>query len=566
VVYQCLTGAVPFDKETEVATLFAHLQDPLPKVSAVRPGVPDELDEVVARGMAKDREERYPTCTAMMDAFVDAVGLQVAREPVAFDPTVVAAPAQHLPDSGPLLPPAPEGAVASASTPPIEPAAPAKPATPATAGAGGPPRKGSSRLAAILAGSVLGLAAIVVAIVLLTGGDDGPGPGPGPNPSGQTGTTGTTGSTGGIVSPLELSGGSVIDIPRRGTGVPYPSTIQVSDVQGVITDVTVTLAGFSHEFPNDLDVLLVGPGGQSVLLAEGVGGAEPVEDVTVTFDDDGVPLTPGQAPSDESTFRPSSNAGDGFGFNGPAPVPPPPYGSALGVFDGTDPNGTWSLFVFDEGRADAGQIAGGWGLRLEFASDEDVIFRDDFSSPSSGWDVFDDAGFYGHYEGGSYVLGVPAFFQVGGDFNTSTQELSTLTDVRVEATGRLRGNTDALLGLACRAQSPEDYYYFLIQGDGSYYIGENHGAQFENFSSSSSPAIVPGEAPNRIAIECVDGPDGVNLRMFVNGIAIDTAVDTEEPITSGAAGFTVESRRRVNGPAEAVFDDYVVTAATGAST
>jgi hypothetical protein len=53
--------------------------------------------------------------------------------------------------------------------------------------------------------------------------------------------------------------------------------------------------------------------------------------------------------------------------------------------------------------------------------------------------------------------------------------------------------------------------------------------------------------------------------MFVNGIALDTAVDTEDPITSGAAGFRVESRRRASGPMEAAFDDYLITAPTGAS-
>jgi serine/threonine-protein kinase len=118
VVYQCLTGAVPFDKGTDVATLFAHLQDPLPKVSGRRPSVPAELDEVVARGMAKEREDRYPTCTAMMDLIAGAIGLPVRREAPSIDPTVVAAPPQ--PGLGPLLPAAPEPSVPSiSSTPPV---------------------------------------------------------------------------------------------------------------------------------------------------------------------------------------------------------------------------------------------------------------------------------------------------------------------------------------------------------------------------------------------------------------------------------------------------------------
>jgi hypothetical protein len=559
VVFQCLTGAVPFDKETEVATLFAHLQDPLPKVSAVRPDITEELDEVVTRGMAKDREDRYPTCTAMMDAFVEAEGLHVTRESVPFDPTVVAAPPKQQPDSGPLLPPAPVAAAAGAAaasvtTPPIErPAAESRPepAGPSTAGTGGPPPKRSTRLAAIVGAGVLGVAAIVVAIVLLSGGEDGPGPGP--NPTNGTGTGPT-----GVVSPLELSGGSVIDIPGQGTGVPYPSTIRVSDVRGVITDVNVTLEGFGHGFPSDLDVLLVGPGGQSVVLAEGVGGTEPVEDVTIIFDDDGVPLTAQQAPRNETRFRPSSNAGDGFGFNGPGAVPPAPYGSALGVFDGTDPNGTWSLFVFDDGARDRGQIAGGWGLEFELAGDDDVFFADDMADPASGWNVFDESGSYGLYRDGTYVLGLPGEFQVSAQTN-STPELGSLTDVRVEATGRLIGSRNALYGVLCRASSQLDYYYFLVQGDGTYYIGESVGGTATNFSTSFTPAIVRGEAPNRIAAECFDEAGGVTLRLFVNGIPVDTVVDSTRPFASGTIGVRAEARR---GPMEAAFDDVLVTAPT----
>ncbi len=551
VLYQCLTGVVPFDKGTEVATLFAHLQDPLPKVSDARSDVTDDLDDVVARGMAKDRTERHPTCTALMDAFVEVVGLPVSheREAIAFDPTVVAAPPQ--PGSGPLLPPAPAAAAAS-STPPLERPAPERAPEPTTAppteGPGGPSRGGSRRLAAIIGGGVLGLAAIVIAIVVFTGGD-------GPPPNGPTPDNGVT-TAPGVVSPLELSGGSVIDIPRAGIGAPYPSTIRVSDVEGIVTDVNVTLEGFSHTFPGDLEVLLVGPGGQAVMLLEGVGGGADAVDVTLTFDDDGVPLTD-ETTFSSGTFRPSEVFVDGFGFNGPGAIPPAPHGSALGIFDGTDPNGTWSLFVFDDGSRDAGQIAGGWSLELELVGDDDVIFRDDFSNTGSGWDVFEQGQFRGLYQDGAYVLSAPRGFQVNGDFNTSSQELSMLADVRVEATGRLLRNPNAVYGLVCRATTPDDYYYFLVQGDGTAFIGESVAGAATNFSSGFTPAIVTGQAPNRIAIECVGGPEGVTLRMFVNGISVNTVVDSDQPFESGAVGFRVES---VRGPMEAAFDDVLVTA------
>jgi hypothetical protein len=61
------------------------------------------------------------------------------------------------------------------------------------------------------------------------------------------------------------------------------------------------------------------------------------------------------------TFRPT-NIGTTDVF--PAPAPAGPFGATLSVFNGVNPNGTWSLFVADDVGADAGSISGGWSLNF----------------------------------------------------------------------------------------------------------------------------------------------------------------------------------------------------------
>ena len=78
-----------------------------------------------------------------------------------------------------------------------------------------------------------------------------------------------------------------ISVPGTGTGGvanPYPSIITVTNMPGVITDVNVTLFNISHEFPDDLDVLLVGPAGQKVILMADAGCNYVISGVTLTFD------------------------------------------------------------------------------------------------------------------------------------------------------------------------------------------------------------------------------------------------------------------------------------------
>jgi Protein kinase domain len=68
VLFECLTGVVPFRRDNELAVLWAHVHDPPPQTSEHRPNLPAGLDEVVDRALAKAPGDRYPSCGALIDA------------------------------------------------------------------------------------------------------------------------------------------------------------------------------------------------------------------------------------------------------------------------------------------------------------------------------------------------------------------------------------------------------------------------------------------------------------------------------------------------------------------
>jgi Protein kinase domain len=67
-LFECLSGARPFERESELSVVFAHLNEPPPRISELRPELPVGFDEVFAVALAKSPDARYETCGALADA------------------------------------------------------------------------------------------------------------------------------------------------------------------------------------------------------------------------------------------------------------------------------------------------------------------------------------------------------------------------------------------------------------------------------------------------------------------------------------------------------------------
>ncbi|MDT5134510.1 MAG: hypothetical protein QOE41_3821, partial [Mycobacterium sp.] len=99
VLYQCLTGTVPFPREETAALMWAHLHDGPPPVTALRPDLPPQIDNVVAKALAKQPEDRYATCREL------ALALRaVVADPADFDESAKAFPTNPIESPSPVVP------------------------------------------------------------------------------------------------------------------------------------------------------------------------------------------------------------------------------------------------------------------------------------------------------------------------------------------------------------------------------------------------------------------------------------------------------------------------------
>lgn len=180
---------------------------------------------------------------------------------------------------------------------------------------------------------------------------------------------------------------------------------------------------------------------------------------------------------------------------------------------------------------------------------EGVLFQDDFSNPSSGWDsVRTDEGMT-DYDGGAYHIVVDKaqtdyWANPGRDF----------TDVRVEVDAtKAAGPDDNDYGVICRYQDVDNFYAFLISSDGFYAITKIADGEYELLGTDSmleSDSIRQGGATNRIRADCI----GTTLTLYVNGQQL-TSID-DASYAKGDVGLIAGTFDEPG--ADIKFDNFVV--------
>jgi YVTN family beta-propeller protein len=160
-LFHALTGRPPYDRDNEVAKMYAQIHDPPPSAAEAAPGTPPDLDPVIARALAKDADERYPSAGDLGRAARAALtgtdpsqperslatGLAAPQSPELAPTELAAGAAPTAPGAPPTAPATPQTAP---DTPPTAPATPQTPSdTPPTAPGAAPTSPAPTPTAAV---------------------------------------------------------------------------------------------------------------------------------------------------------------------------------------------------------------------------------------------------------------------------------------------------------------------------------------------------------------------------------------------------------------------------------
>lgn len=160
------------------------------------------------------------------------------------------------------------------------------------------------------------------------------------------------------------------------------------------------------------------------------------------------------------------------------------------------------------------------GTQTASANTPLLLYEDDFSNPASGWEVSSQGGLKDYYQGTYHIkINDPNIFS----WSVIRQ---TYGDVSVKVEAAFTGAADmAEMGLICRMQNNQDFYFFTLRSDGAFaifkmYQGNEIFIGMDGYQYSD--AIHTGLNTNQIGVEC----KGQELSMYVNGTHLITVEDS----------------------------------------
>ena len=167
--------------------------------------------------------------------------------------------------------------------------------------------------------------------------------------------------------------------------------------------------------------------------------------------------------------------------------------------------------------------------QTEKVSKSKLLYEENFSTSKGslwGGDLGNNFSYY--FDDGKYILNV-------NQLNTwRTVSLGQNYDnfvLEVEATQQ-SGPNDNVYGVAVRKVDWNNYYLFLISGDGYYEFAKYQNGTWSPSDWRKSSAIHTGNATNLIRVEC----NGTNLSFYANDVKLNDYTDTSFP--SGTIGLT----------------------------
>ena len=163
------------------------------------------------------------------------------------------------------------------------------------------------------------------------------------------------------------------------------------------------------------------------------------------------------------------------------------------------------------------------------STSSNVLFEDDFSKTSSGWDqVSNDSGTTDYKDGTYQILVSQTQYDLWANPGKSFTDVSAEVDAVM-----IGGPVDNDFGIICRYTDTSNYYFGIISSDGYYAIGYVLDGKQSIFSEQLefSDAIKQNTESNRIRFDCV----GSTLTLYANGTQLTQATDST--LTSGDVGL-----------------------------